>query len=410
MVYNEMMNLGTKNANDLISKDFKTAELAAKKVINDKDVETFKKLCEKSDFLFDFIKQKISDNLFKAVDSSNYKNLTAFMHTYCADFEDFIVNALVKFASEDLTDELLELFENGDEQQKAYCAAYFCSIKDSLCLEFLNKYALSDFDPLARNCARALRGFGDKTLFNEMLARIQGEGEDFEKYEALNFLAAYGDADIVPELIKYMRGSAFSQNAAALILTLKPLQKLVEDGQVQEALELFDNILGAYPEVLPIETITDYGIYDFIKYLVSMPRSSYVSRLILKTMIKSDLISQNDIYTFDADKKTKELVGEIQNYLKSLNDEDYKTCLEEELGQDESRVQEALDVIYDLYLKDYAPSVAKLVQDSKTSPLLISAGVKTLKGLDALNLVNKDEVTKNIQEENILALINSYFN
>ena len=53
------MNLGNKTLNDLISKDNSAAKGAAIKLLAEKDVESFKILNSKSEFLFDFIKEKI---------------------------------------------------------------------------------------------------------------------------------------------------------------------------------------------------------------------------------------------------------------------------------------------------------------------------------------------------------------
>ena len=49
------MNLGNKTLNDLISKDNSAVKGAAIKLLAEKDVESFKILNSKSEFLFDFI-------------------------------------------------------------------------------------------------------------------------------------------------------------------------------------------------------------------------------------------------------------------------------------------------------------------------------------------------------------------
>ena len=58
------MDLGTKNLNDLISKDDNASNTAAKRILDNCDVESFEKLCEKSEFLFDYIKEKYLKTLF----------------------------------------------------------------------------------------------------------------------------------------------------------------------------------------------------------------------------------------------------------------------------------------------------------------------------------------------------------
>ena len=73
------MNLGNKTLNDLISKDNSAAKEAAIKLLAEKDVESFKILNLKSEFLFDFIKEKILKNLIGAVNSKNCLNLFEFL-------------------------------------------------------------------------------------------------------------------------------------------------------------------------------------------------------------------------------------------------------------------------------------------------------------------------------------------
>ena len=141
------MDLGNKVLNDLISKDNIASTAAARSIIDSADTISFGKLCEKSEFLFDFIKEKINEKLINAVNSENFENIFKFIKIYNLDFEDFIIKAWLKFANEDLTDRILELFENGTNEEKAYAAGYFCHINDTLALDFLKENAFSDFEP-----------------------------------------------------------------------------------------------------------------------------------------------------------------------------------------------------------------------------------------------------------------------
>ncbi|GBF23440.1 PBS lyase HEAT domain protein repeat-containing protein [Candidatus Gastranaerophilus sp. (ex Termes propinquus)] len=408
------MDLGTKNANNLISKDSNVAKCAAESILNSGDVETFEKLAQNSEFLFDFIKQKIVEKLLNATNSKNYKNILKFTHLYSADFEDFIVQGLVRHASEELTDTMLELFEVGSDEQKAYCAAYFSSVKDPLCLEYLNKYALSDFDPLSANCAKALFGFDDRGLYGEMIEKLKSDAEDFEKFDALNFLVSFGDKAAFEPLVDFMRTCAFAPNAAASILSLKSLFEIVEEGQEGVAVEIFDNLLSAYPEILSVSTVADFEVFDFIKYLAnSSPEGTASSkslkdRIILKAKIKFELLSQNDIYTFDLDKNTKALIAEIYSFLNTLKT-DCKNALENELLQNEMRAQEALDVILELNLSEFAQNIAELTKSAEITQSMLCECVKTLKHLGKIDLVDKNQITTNAKDENILALLGSYF-
>ena len=90
-------------------------------LVNDCDTVLFKELVENDSFLFDFVKQNVSDRIAKVIDENNYKNLIEFLKFYSPYYEDVIVNSLVKYADEDLTDLMLEKFENGTNDEKTYC-------------------------------------------------------------------------------------------------------------------------------------------------------------------------------------------------------------------------------------------------------------------------------------------------
>ena len=125
---------------NITSKDIKLSHSIIENMIKASDIEAFRTLCEKSDFIFPFLKERISSDFVKLIKEENLSAIFKFSEIYCADFEDIIVNSWVKFASEDLTDEILALFENGTIEQKAYCAKYFSRINDPLALEYLNNF------------------------------------------------------------------------------------------------------------------------------------------------------------------------------------------------------------------------------------------------------------------------------
>ena len=106
----------------LTGKNKQEYEAAACHLVNTADVEMFKALVDKDDFLFDFVKQNVSDRIGNALNETNYKNLLSFLKYYSPSYEDVIISTLVKFADEDLTDMMLEIFETGTNDEKTYCA------------------------------------------------------------------------------------------------------------------------------------------------------------------------------------------------------------------------------------------------------------------------------------------------
>ena len=113
---------------DLICKDENKAQIAADYMINSSDIELFKMLTEKSDFLFDFVRNNVAQRIEKAVNKDNIKNIISFFTIYSPYYDDLFASILSKHANQDLTDEIFDLLEKGTTDQKTYAAKYFSYI------------------------------------------------------------------------------------------------------------------------------------------------------------------------------------------------------------------------------------------------------------------------------------------
>ena len=171
-------------------------EAVAKHLINNCDTELFKELVENDSFLFDFVKNNVAQRIENAVNETNFKNLFEFLKYYSPSYEDVIINAFVKYADEDVTDIMLEKFENGTDDEKTYAAKYFKYIHDPLALEFLKKYAYFENEYLSHNCAEALYAYGDKEIYNQAIEKLKSN-DDFEQLSAFKFLVSYSDKHAV---------------------------------------------------------------------------------------------------------------------------------------------------------------------------------------------------------------------
>ena len=180
------------NLKNLTGKNPKDFEPVAYSLINNSDTELFRELVEKDDFLFDFVKQNVALRLEKVCNESNFLNLLNFLKYYSPAYEDFIISTLVKYADEDLTDKMLELFENGSDNEKTYCAKYFSYIQDSLALNYLKENAYSENSSLAANCASALGILNDEFSYNKAIEMLNSEDE-FTKLDSVKFLVSYGN-------------------------------------------------------------------------------------------------------------------------------------------------------------------------------------------------------------------------
>ena len=217
---------------ELTGKNPKDFEPVAYSVINNSDCELFSELVSQDDFLFDFVKQNVANRLAKVCNESNYLNLLNFLKYYSPSYEDFIVSTLAKYADEDLTDKMLEIFENGTEDEKVYCAKFFSYIQDPLAIEFLNKYAYSENLYLSGNCASTLALLGEVESYNKALEMLKSS-DDFEVLSAVKFLVAYGNKDAVADILKVMKKSSLAENIAGELLYLIDLFALYEVSQVE---------------------------------------------------------------------------------------------------------------------------------------------------------------------------------
>ena len=93
---------------DLICKDENKAQIAADYMINSSDIELFKMLVDKSDFLFDFIRNNISKYIELAVSKENYWNILKFFDIYSVYYDDLFASILSRHANQNLTEEIFK--------------------------------------------------------------------------------------------------------------------------------------------------------------------------------------------------------------------------------------------------------------------------------------------------------------
>ena len=176
------MDLGTKNANNLINKDFNVQKSAAAVIINEPDVFSFKILAEKSEFIFDFIKDKVRLNLLNAVNEGNVLNLFGFMKYYSSDFEDVIVKSFIKFNNDDIKTRMLNILKDGTVEEKTYAVKYFAQIKDSIDKKVIGEFIISDFYPLKSASIELLSKYGDREEFDKRINILKTNTDEFEKF------------------------------------------------------------------------------------------------------------------------------------------------------------------------------------------------------------------------------------
>lgn len=385
----------SENLKKLTGKNPKDFEPLAYALINTPDVELFAELVGSDDFLFDFVKQNVANRLSKVCNESNYMNLLALLKYYSPFYEDFIVSNLVKFANEDLTDKLLEIFENGTDEEKTYCAKFFAFVQDPLALEFLQKNAYSENSALSSNCASTLALLGDKTSYKQALEKLNSDDE-FTILDGVKFLVSYGDKAVVPEVISAMKKSSMSENIAGELLYLTNLFELYKQNQ-EDGLFVLNSIINGLGEILGLAQIFDFRLYEFLEMLINGHKDSKVSVVLINAVDKFDTLTENDEYLFDETKDTKQEVNDIKKLLSIMDVAQLYSLIDEELLEGSLFVFSALEFTED------ENKVRSLL--SSANPTIVLKALEVLKILGVLTNDDKHKALDSVVDENLRSVI-----
>ena len=396
----------------LTGKNPKDFESTANHIINNCDLETFSALVEQGDFLFDFIKKNVEKRLLNAVCPENYKNLLSFLKIYSSDYENFIVSTLVKFADDDLTDEMLERFENGTNEEKAYCAKYFSHINDTLALDLLRKYSYCEFDALALNCAEALSAMNDDFSYNLAIEKIKSDDE-FEKLSAVRFLTSYKDKKAVNVLLNIMKTSSMPENIASEIPYLQSFLELLDSDFKTDTILAVNYVLNGLGEIILLGQLFDFQLFEVIEKLLQLQtqeKNSKIALVLLNAKLKFEQLTENDEYIFDEDKSIKQEVYEIKNL---LNFQDRKfwdeqtTLFQDELVENSDFIFSVLELVLELNLTE-AFDKLKILLNSSNQTIILKT-VEVIKHLNKLYEIKLDEVLERVFDRNIKEIVKSLF-
>ena len=385
----------TENLKKLTGKNKNDYEAVAKHLVDDCDVELFKELVDNDDFLFDFVKNNVAQRLENAVNQNNYQNLVEFLKYYSQSYEDVIIDSLVKYADEDLTDLMLDKFENGCDNEKTYAAKYFAKIQDPLAYEFLRLNSYSDNEFLAQNCAMTLGAWHDEKSFDEAIEKLQNT-DDFEKLSAVKFLTAYGDKKAVPKLFEAMKTSTMAENIAGEIPYLVSLYELIKT-DYENALLAIIYITNALGEILPLSVVFDFEFFEVFEELINNHDDSKVAITLLNARDKFDILTENDEYLYDEDKNTKNEIFDIKKLLNSAKKKDLEKYINDELREDSPFVFTALDFATDEL------AIRELLKSNNQTLILKTAEV--LKSLGNFDETARTVALLKVTDINIKAII-----
>lgn len=385
----------TENLKKLTGKNKNDYEAVAKHLVDDCDVELFKELVDNDDFLFDFVKNNVAQRLENAVNQNNYQNLVEFLKYYSQSYEDVIIDSLVKYADEDLTDLMLDKFENGCDNEKTYAAKYFAKIQDPLAYEFLRLNSYSDNEFLAQNCAMTLGAWHDEKSFDVAIEKLQNT-DDFEKLSAVKFLTAYGDKKAVPKLFEAMKTSTMAENIAGEIPYLVSLYELIKT-DYENALLAIIYITNALGEILPLSVVFDFEFFEVFEELINNHDDSKVAITLLNARDKFDTLTENDEYLYDEDKNTKNEIFDIKKLLNSAKKKDLEKYINDELREDSPFVFTALDFTTDEL------AIRELLKSNNQTLILKTAEV--LKSLGNFDETARTVALLKVTDINIKAII-----
>ncbi len=397
---------------NLTGKDEEKAQKVACYLVDNADIELFKMLVIKSDFLFDFVRHNVCKRIEKAISKNNYINILKFFDEYSQYYDDLFASILSKHASQDLTDEIFDMLEKGTVAQKTYAAKYFSYIPDTVALEPLSKYAFNDDENLSYNAAEALGQMRDDISFDIALSTLSSD-DDFEVLKAVKFFVAYGKDYPLKEIFLAMKKSKMPENIAGQVPYMESLLNLLSSDYKLEALQTIDNILNGLCEILPLSDIFQFELYEIIEYLLKINTeeneySSLIAEILLTALSKFTMFCENQEYIFDEDKDTKQEITSILNLLKSPSKdfwEKQKHFLISELDKEEYRILTALPVIAEFSLREAVEKLVLLANSDNEA--LVCEVLTTLKILNALDKVDVDKISERIQNPNIKAVIDN---
>ena len=412
------MNLPNQWVSDLIGKDNQKGKEAAEHILNTPDLEAWKSLIENSDYLFGYIKEKAGIKIVNAANKDNLVNIFEMLKYHSPDWDGFIAEIFVKMSDENINSRLLSLLQTGSKEEKAYAAKYFTLITDDEAKQALFEAAKSTFQPLKNNAAEALGKLKDDISYKYFLDKLKSEDE-WDKIEAADFLASYGNTEAVYPMLKAMSTSKMAEHIAGHIATMVSLSTIFEKDSDYQALALegFDNILSGLAEIWSLGVIFDFKLYENIEKLIylthqdpSSPMIGRYAQLLLKAKSKIDLFIDNSEYTFDEERTVLNELEELHQLLYCESDDfwnDQVKNLHFELEtSNEKRNLATLILFEELNLREYTPNIINLISKPDINDIILCEAITTLSKFGAISqIANHDSLLTRIKDPNLLAII-----
>lgn len=396
----------------ITAKDENKAIAKVVEMINSSDVNLFEELVKQSEFLFPFVKDNVCRRFEKSLRASNYKNLLNFLNIYSPDYDRVFASAFKVFGNEEIKPVMLNLLKNGTVAQKTYATRFYEISPDFPAIKELIQNAFADDENLADASAAALGVLNEQKSYLIALEKLNSN-DDFEALKGLNFFVSYIKNPPMQEIFEALKKSSMPENFAGKIAYLTPLPTLIKDN-LEDALSVIDNILVGFGEILPLSQIFDFELYEvfgMLSELCNGDLKSRVATILLRAKSKFTTICENDEYTFDEDRNTKEELITVEGLLNCFGEGFWthlKSLVADELKEDKNRALSALSVIKDFGINSSVPQILDMIYENDDETL-ICEGISALKQFNALSYINKEEITTELKNETIKAIIESYY-
>lgn len=412
------MKLTNQKASELIGKNNEQAKKAAEDIINNQDKEAWECLLENSDALFSYIKDKAGQRLISAINKSNLEKTFALMKKHDGDWDDYIAEALSRFESDELNAKMLEILQNGIVEEQTYAARYFCYVKHENAAEALFKASKGYYLPLRNNAAEALGKLNHKESYYYYIEELKS-GDDWEKIEAAQFLAGYGNKEAVPAILEAMSNSNMAELIAGEIAMLTDIHSLFTERSEHTrllALEALDNIISGIPEVWPMGVLLDFKIFECVETLIEMAKKDNEDELVgkyaqilLKTRQKTSLFLENNQYTYDEEKDILAELDEIHHLLIYENEEFWQTQLKnlykELVSGDYRRKISAIAILNELEEQESIPYLIKIVNNREENDSVICEAASLIAKRGKIDLIDTQTIVERIKDPNLKAYI-----
>jgi len=264
------MNLPNPIASELLGKNNEKALIAAQNIINNADIDAWQCLIENTDFLFGYVKEKAGMRLIQAINKNNLENVFKLFKKHDGDWDEYIAQALSQFISPELNYKMLELLKNGSVEEQTYAARYFCHAKEPEAGEALFEASKKYYFPLRNNSAEALGRLEHKKSYEFYFNNLKSDDE-WEKIEAAQFLANYGNKEATVPILEAMSNSGMAELIAGEIAMLTDIHTLFDERNEKTrllALEALDNIVSGIPEIWPMGAILDFKLFECMESLI----------------------------------------------------------------------------------------------------------------------------------------------